>query len=385
MVENLKPLIVSLGVYPYSGGPTKTIGIFKKALEARHFAFCRYREITRSRLAVEGAEEVRSVKFPGFAAFCYASPKQRSQAYDALRVCSVLSCHSFYRYHSLWVERECRRHHVPYWFVPHGILDPWVMEYGRLPKKLFWKLGGQRFLDNACTVIFSTKAERDKASSQFELPGSEVIPWPVELVRVDQRDSARSQIRRKLDIPEEAKVLLYFGRVHSMKRPLETIRALASVGNRDLHLVMVGNERDVSLEDCRSLAATLKLDQQVHLVGPVYGDAKYDYMHAADAYISLSHRENFNHTAAESLAAGLPVMLSPGNDLNSELVGIDCSWRIKDGSIDAAAEAMQQLIECDSSRSRQMGANGRTWVEQNLGFDLFQKRLIELAERYGRR
>jgi hypothetical protein len=80
-----------------------------------------------------------------------------------------------------------RKYAVPYWFVPHGILDPWVMQYGRFAKKAYWACGGARFLEHASTVIFSTSLERDKAVSQFELPSSEIIHWPVDLVDRSKR------------------------------------------------------------------------------------------------------------------------------------------------------------------------------------------------------
>ena len=68
------------------------------------------------------------------------------------------------------------------------------------------------------------------------------------------------------------------------------------------------------------------------MIGPVYGDSKYHYLFASDAYVSLSQRENFNHTAAESLSAGLPVILSPGNDLAGEIRDEGCSWSLNDVS-----------------------------------------------------
>ena len=47
-----------------------------------------------------------------------------------------------------------RRHQVPYWFVPHGSLDPWAMNKGSTVKNLYLTLGGKRFLEQSSTVIF---------------------------------------------------------------------------------------------------------------------------------------------------------------------------------------------------------------------------------------
>jgi glycosyltransferase involved in cell wall biosynthesis len=256
------------------------------------------------------------------------------------------------------------------------------MRNGRWVKQLYWGLGGQRFLKEAATVIFSTRAERDKAVSQFDLPGSEVVPWAVELVDLVNREERRTQVRKKLRIPAEARVLLYFGRVHSIKRPLETIKAIAKANVAETHLIIVGNEYGVTKEDCMQLARKLNVEKCVHFIGPVYGEAKYDYMHAADAYISLSYKENFNYTAAESLAAGLPVILSPGNDLSGEVSDIGCSFNIQDNSLQSAAKVICDFNDMSLPTLQDMGSRGRKWVGEHLNFDLFRTRLIKLHERY---
>lgn len=376
--------IISLGVFQSSGGPTKTIGAFQKALSADTHCFCSHRELELDQLAVAGAVSVQASRWPILEQLRYASQHAAASAESSVLKSSIVSCHSFYRYHSIWVNKMSRKHGVPYWFVPHGIMDPWVLKHGKLTKRLFWKLGGDRFLNEAATVIFSTKAERDKAKQGFELKTTDVVPWPVDLVNINTREQSRRKIRRDLGIEDDAHVLLYFGRLHHMKRPLETIEAVAAAKQDKLHLIIVGNEQTVSLKDCCEKATSCGIKDRVHLVGPVYGDAKYNYMHAADAYISLSHRENFNHTAAESLAAGLPVILSPGNDLQSEIVDEECSWGVSGDRVQDAATSIISFVNCSGNERRKMGGRGRKWVERELGFELFQKRLLALASKYGR-
>ena len=377
----MKVSIISAGVHRGSGGPTKTIAAFKDSLEAEVFSFCDPKQLAVDPLAIPGAVAVPSSSIPSARQFGWPTRQARSAVVAAASQSQLLSCHLFYRYHSLWVKEINKKHGVPYWFVPHGILDPWVMSYGTLQKKLYWRFGGKEFLDRASTVIFSTTAERDKAASQFELPSSEVIPWPVELVDVSSRQVHRQSIRRQLGIPPAARALIFFGRLHSMKRPLETIRAIAAVDDPNLHLIVVGNDQDVCLQDCRQAAEEERIADRVHLVGPVYGDAKYHYLFAADAYVSLSWRENFNHTAAESLSAGLPAILSPGNDLQSDIAHADCSWGIKDNEPASAAAAISDFCNTSSSELEAMGRRGREWVQANLDFDLFSKRLNAVAER----
>lgn len=375
--------LITLALLKSSGGPTKTIRSFKEALGARHYCFCSRDELANDSLAIPDAQAVYASGLPGLKQFRYVNAAAGRAATEAVQSSRIVSCHSFYRYHIEWMNRMHREYGVPYWFVPHGVLDPWVYERASLVKRLFWRSIGQRFIDNASTIIFSTSAERDKAASRLDLPSAEVVPWPVDPVDCSRRTLARERIRRKLSIPEEAKVLLYFGRLHSMKRPLETIRAVVAA-DKDVQLIVVGNEQDVSLGECRRVAEKCGARDRVHLVGPVYDQAKFDYMFASDAYISLSNRENFNHTAAESLSAGLPLILSPGNDLAGEISAEACSWHLPDMSEKALVFCIEAFVNKSADDLRMMGQRGQAWVASNLGFETFSRRLNQLKLKYGR-
>jgi glycosyltransferase involved in cell wall biosynthesis len=379
----MRSTIISLGLFNHTGGTVKTIVDFKRSLNAQLYAFCEKSSLGKHELSVEGARSVVSSSLPILSKFCY-SRKGTKEAELAVQESDIVSCHSFYRYHALWTHKICKTSDIPYFFIPHGILDPWVMRKNRFVKQSYCKLGGQRFLEDASTVIFSTSAERDKAVSQFELPGSEVLPWAVELINIDNRESIRVRVRKKLGIPEKAHVLLYFGRVHPMKRPLETIEAVAKANSEEVHLMIVGNENGVTRANCMQLARRHGVEKRIHFIGPIYGEEKYNYMYTSDAYISLSHRENFNYTAAESLAAGLPVILSPGNDLRSELSGIGCCLEIEDNTLRSSVKAINAFNDLSLSKLQEKGMLGRKWVEENLNFDLFKTRLIELHQQYAK-
>lgn len=380
----MKVNIISAGLHGHTGGPTKTIKSFKDALGSEVFSFCDPTLLKQYPLVVEGAVPIVVSRLPLLRQFRWSSCLSCKVAEESFKNSNLVSTHSFYRYHSVWVYRMSRKYNVPYWFVPHGVLDPWVMTYGKLFKGAYLKLWGERFLERAATVIFATSAEREKAASLFSLPESDVVPWPVDLVDISQRDEHRKRTRQNLKIPEDAKVLLYFGRIHSMKRPLETICAVAQVQSENVHLIIVGNSQDVSLKDCQKAAADAGIASRVHLIGPIYGDAKYHYIFAADAYISLSWRENFNHTAAESLAAGLPVILSPGNDIQSDIAKTGCSWALCDNRAVTASDAIEKFSTSDVETLRSMGARGRAWVKNNLSFEVFSNRINAIARKYAR-
>ena len=375
----MKILLAGVSLVPRYGGLPKTMRKFGEALSARIISF------TSSTLPKEELDAFAEVEHLCTGRnkvadwYAWAGAKERSRAELFAAKMDLLSCHVMLRYHAHWVRRMAKRHDIPYWFVPHGQLDPYVYTYRASIKHLWLKLFGKRLMREAAHVIYSTEQEREKAKWFYEGPNTRVIHWPVDLIDVQSKSRARTELRSKLGLAEDERVLLYLGRIHSMKNPIRTIEAIGMVGNQKVHLMIVGPDGDVTAEECRRKAYSLGLGAQVHVIGPLYGDDKNRALLGADAFISLSHRENFGHTAAESIAAATPVILSQGNDLGPDLKPYDCGFFLQDESMECVVRAIQDFMMKQNSELEEMGVRGRSFVAEKLSFEMFRQRLEKLA------
>lgn len=364
---------------PSNGGLPKTMRKFGEALGARIASFTSVRHSADELAAFGEVEHVITARNRILDWYAWAGSDARRGIEATAAEADLLSCHVMLRYHAHWVRRMAKRHQIPYWFVPHGQLDPWVYTYRAGIKKLWLALFGKRLLKKAAHVIFSTEQEREKAKWFYDGPNTRVVHWPVDLIDTSAKVTARSELRAQLGLEPGARVLLYIGRIHSMKNPLKTIEALSLSGEERVHLLIVGPDGDLTAEDCRLMAAEFGVERRVHVPGPLYGDAKTGALLGADAFISLSHRENFGHTAAESLAAATPVILSPGNDLGPDLKPYNCGLFLKDDSLETAVAAIQSFANMGEKELQSMGRNGREFVAEKLSFELFQQKLEALA------
>jgi glycosyltransferase involved in cell wall biosynthesis len=200
----------------------------------------------------------------------------------------------------------------------------------------------------------------------------------VEYVDISCRAEMRDLVRDRHRIPDEARVLFWIGRLDVMKRPLQTIEAFGKVGNPLVHLMMIGPDGSLTRQDCERFCAERNISN-VHLIGPVYGDEKYQYYMASDAYISLSFRENFNYTAAEAMACGLPVILSSGNDLGHELRDINCGWMLKTSGEKECLDVLNQFVSMPQILLDEMGLSGLRWARNALSWETFAQSLRQLA------
>jgi len=361
-VKPAQTLLVSNAVLPKSGGFPKTMRKFAVALSAEIVSFTSPDESAEEREAFPEVTHVPTGR--GFLSnwYSYAGKMARMPAEKMAGRVDLLSCHIMLRYHATWVQRIARTHDIPYWFVAHGQLDPYVYTYRSGIKRLWLNLYGRKLLERAAHVIFSTEREREKAKWFYEGANTRVVHWPVDLIETDEKSNARAWLRARLELEPSAQVLLYFGRLHTSKRPLETIEAFAAAGVSGAHLVLVGPEGDVTLAACQECAGRLGIGSRVHPVGAVYGAEKNRFVLGADAYISLSYKENFGHTAAECLAAGTPVLLSPGNDLSPELEPVGCGWFLKTNRSDEAVDAIRSALCIGGDVRYAMGQRGRAFV-----------------------
>jgi len=343
----VKIAIVAPACFASTGGPAKSIAAFRRALDARVIAWVDATAANRESMVIPADATVRSTTIPGLHTLLYPVAADAQAAAGIVHESDLVSCHLFWRWYCPWTHTEAGKARVPYWLVPHGGLDPYVFKTNGWAKRMFAATVARPFLASASAVVCSTAREYDKARRHLPAAAPFILHWPLEPHEFrSQEDARRQAARERLGIPEHAFCLVYLGRLHPMKRPLETIEAVAGCDRRDVHLLIVGNEYGVS---------------------------------AADCFISLSHRENFNFAAAEALASGLPVILSPGNDLGPELAAVDCGWMLP--RVELAGEAISAAAATPQPVLRAMGDRGRDWAEQNLQFDTFRARLRAYAAR----
>lgn len=371
-------LLAGLWMVPSMGGMARTIELFRLALNAPVVSFTDGAMLDREGTAVQGAEHVRMDAGWRGHLYSWAPASARRNADALLEGIDLVSCHTMFRYHVHWVRHWARRKQIPYWVVPHGCLDPYVFTYRGWQKIPWMWMIGRRHLREAAAVIFSTRREMEKAASHLSGNNGRIIYWPVtnELLPARARAEARAQWRADLRMDMGQRLLVFLGRLHSMKRPAETISCFLRAAPEHTHLVIAGPEGDCTRNGLQRLAGG---NSRIHFAGPVWDGRKDALLAAADGFISLSHRENFGHSAAEALKVGLPVILSPGNDLAGELTAVDCGWLLPDDDDSTAVAAIRAFDRADEGALAVMGAAGREWAERELSFVKFAESLRRLS------
>lgn len=376
MADAIRAIQVCADYSDASGGTTASVRQFREAMGGGVLAF---QESRIANLAAGGTVVVGCNPGVRGRLYRWASSGARTVAETMIADANIVVCHMLYQYHIQWAAARSVANRIPYWVVPHGSLDPYVYSYRSIRKRAWMRMFGHRILRNASRVLFATQRELEKAQEEIgTIANAYVLPWPTARIETTDHEYKRAAVRATLGIPACERVLLYCGRLHSSKRALETIRAVGPLSERGVSLLMIGPEGDVSRGECDALAREHGWTN-IRVLGPVYGDSKYDYFKAADALLSLSHKENFGHTVAESLACALPVILSPGVDLASDLSVAGCGWMLPSVDATVVSEVLGAFAAAEHSTLTAMGERGREWAHTRLSGERFADELQRMA------
>jgi len=369
---------------PAFGGLYRGINDFAAALDAPVLSFDDGR---RDRSGLDD----RAVRIPTGTGLlsrdCHLVPRAATdRAAEVIAGADLLVVHSLFRAHTAWAAAWAQRQGKRYWAVPHGCLDPWSLRQRGFVKRLWLAAGGRRYLAGAERVIFSTRRGLEKAAGWVRPERALAVHWPVELPTRASEAGPRAAFRERHGIPGDAPVLLFVGRLHSVKRPIHAVEAFCRAESGPAQLVIVGMSDDVSAADVLRAVPASNRDA-VHLVGPLAGQELSEAYQAADGFLSLSYQENFGYAATEAVAYGLPVILSPGHDLAYDMPragagGLACGWLLPDDSLAAAAQAISdwaRLATGQRAKLEAMGAAGRAWAADALSPERFREELLRLV------
>lgn len=234
-----------------------------------------------------------------------------------------------------------------------------ALALGDAPEPAVRVIGEEQVVDAADLLVANTDREADELVSLYGAEPSRVrvIHPGVDLDRF--RPQHRATVRAALDLPADASVVLFAGRIQPLKAPDVLVRAVAELLRRDpalrprLVVPIVGGpsgsgrERPEALAD---LVAALGLDDVVRLVPPVtQGELAWWYA-AADVVAVPSYNESFGLVALEAQAAGTPVLAAGVGGLVTAVRDGESGLHVPSHDPVDWAEALRRLLRDDALR-----------------------------------
>jgi glycosyltransferase involved in cell wall biosynthesis len=280
-----------------------------------------------------------------------------------------------WQYQGWGTHRALRGTRTPYIVFPHGMLDPWFRRtypFKHVKKQCYWWLREQHVLRDAAAVSFTCEQERILAENSF-------TPYRVKAAVVAFGTAAPSDnvvALRTLFLTQHPQLnarpfILFLGRLHPKKGLEPLLEAFAaqraatstSSATRSPLLVIAG---PAVSEDYRrrlhALAARLGLshadDPAVVWLPMLSGDVKWGALHACEAFILLSHQENFGIAVAEAMACAKPVLISDQVNIWRE-ISTDAAGIVAADTVAGALQLLNAWQALTPAARERMGAAAR--------------------------
>ena len=249
--------------------------------------------------------------------------------------------------------RISRRYGIPHVTTYHTLYEQYLHYLFFMPglvtqRMMDWWL--PRFYNEcACAIVPSRAAERNLRRYGVECR-IEVIPTGVPLPPLESLgEETRNRVRRMHEIPVDAPLLLYVGRLAREKNVelvLDSFEDLALEFPEARLLIVGGGPHELAL---KSRAEAGDLNGRVQFTGPMPREDLDSVYAAADLLVFGSATETQGLVVGEARAAGTPaVVVDEGGASETVTDGVD--GRVVPPNREAFASAIRALLKYDSVR-----------------------------------
>ncbi len=307
--------------------------------------------------------------------FAYSSSfrKWLNDSIDDYDVVHVHALFSFTSSYAMWL---ARRRNIAYIAHPIGSLEQWSIKQSRWRKRIFLGLIDRANLVSARFVHFTADSERQQALMVEANIRAVVIPLGLALPQL--ANTPEDTLRKEYELPQEARTILFLGRIHPKKGIELLFEALAKANVKDTYLLVAGSGSDVYLNHLASLAIDLKITDRVKFLGHVSGQQKRSLLQNSDIFALTSYSENFGIAVLEALAHGTPALVTEGVALSAQ---------VKEHKLGAVCDANPNSICCalnellNDKELSKLGRRGRLYVEQNHDWAALAEQLLATYHR----
>jgi glycosyltransferase involved in cell wall biosynthesis len=303
--------------------------------------------------------------------------RQNRSRYDAVII------NGLWQYHSFGAWRALRGTATPYYVFPHGMLDPWFKRsfpFKHAKKWLYWPWADYRVLRDARAVLFTCEEEKLLAPKSFALYRAHPVVTGLGTTSPPPGADATAFLDRHPEL-EGKRILLFMGRLHPKKGCDLLLEAFAATlaNDPEWRLVFAGPDAFNWQQKLVARAQMLGIADRIVWTGMLRDSMKWSALSAAEVFALPSHQENFGIAVAESLACGVPVLISREVNIWREIETSQAGLTAPDtleGTISLLTR-WQQLPEAEHTAMRR---NARQCFQQHFDIEHSAARLLEAIQ-----
>jgi glycosyltransferase involved in cell wall biosynthesis len=295
-----------------------------------------------------------------FTEFYTYTPKINKWLSENIREFDLIHIHGMFSHLPIATGRLCSKFGIPYVVTPHGIANRHGMKHKPIRKLVSMWLFDRALLSKA-SIIHMTSAQEDLEFADLKI---DVLTKIVPLALPKQTTGTPDRLLAECPHLDGKDIIVFLGRLNPIKNIeclIEAFAILAALKDK-AHLLICGSGVAVYEVALKRLAKSLGVEHRITWLGFVGPAKRADALAIAKCAALISKSESFGLSALESLAAGLPCVLSKGVAIAKPLEQAGLAIRVT-ATPTEVANALGQALKL---KSPSFGAKASAYVEANF-------------------
>ncbi len=227
-------------------------------------------------------------------------------------------------------------------------------------------------INGATRVVSESRDIQQKAVTLYGIEREiEVIPIGV------TADPVKTASKPDLGLPDDRLILVTVGRLVARKNLHQLLQVFQRAQEQyPAHLVLIGDGPEKP--ELLKTVSRLGLDGKVQFTGRVDDDRKFEYLSAADVYVSTATHEGFGIVFLEAMKCGLPVICyNEGGQVEFLRDGVT-GFVVELGDTERYLSSLGRLLENNELRSEMAKHNTRYIADFYV--DTFAARYLDMFQ-----
>jgi glycosyltransferase involved in cell wall biosynthesis len=274
----------------------------------------------------------------------------------------IVHLHEFRSLQNIIVAQAARKYGIPYLLQAHGSI-PRIGSWKML-KLLYDITYGYKLLEGASRVITLTSVEAEQCK-RIGVPETKIVILPngIDLPEYSNLP-VKGMFKKRFNISEDKKIILYLGRIHWIKGLDVLIKAFALLKAKDVLLVIAGPD-DGFLSKIKALVKFLHLENSVLFIGPLYGKEKLEALVDAEFLVLPSRYETFPTVVLEAYACAKPVIASKVQAMHEIVINEETGYLFQSENVEELANKIMYLLE-HPEEIRKKGMNAQKLLKERF-------------------
>ncbi len=286
------------------------------------------------------------------------------------------------------VTKFMKKKAIPYSITPHAVLSPMVIKKNhRLRKEVFRYLFQLPLLNNSVFIHALSQGEMNDIIKYGTTAHIEIIPQGFDISEVPKSLNTSWLLTHYPQSRNSFKIV-FMGRIDPVHKGLDLlVDALIKIKIRfpdiTFFLFLIGSNYTGGKQKIKKQInsyGSYGIFENILFTGSIHGIEKYHALSSADLFVHPSRWEGMPFSLIESLACGVPCLVTPGSNAADLVVKYDAGF-VAEPTIGSIKDRLIQAIRTDPNALRRKGENARRLVLTEFSWEKTARLLCERYEK----